>query len=61
MAPILNKPYENEVTLRGQNILLKCCQPLELLMYIGRGFRSFHEGNMGSVDQSAAMLLALKL
>ena len=28
---LLNKPYENEVTLNGQNPPLKCCQPLELL------------------------------
>ena len=28
---LLNKPYENEVTLRGQNPPLKCCRPLELL------------------------------
>ena len=26
---LLNKPYENEVTLTGQNPPLKCCQPLE--------------------------------
>ena len=23
--PLLNKPYENEVTLRGQKVPLKCC------------------------------------
>ena len=34
---LLNKPYENEVTFRGQNIPLKCCQPLELLMCIETG------------------------
>ena len=36
---LLNKPYknENEVTLRGQKISLKCCQLAELLMYIERG------------------------
>ena len=28
---LLNKPYVNEVTLTGQNPLLKYCQPLELL------------------------------
>ena len=31
MAALLNKPYENDVTLRGQNIPLKCCQPLDFL------------------------------
>ena len=28
---LLNKPYENEVALTGQNPPLKCCQLLELL------------------------------
>ena len=27
---LLNKPYENEVTLTGQKPPLKCCQPLEI-------------------------------
>ena len=50
---LLNKPYGNEVILRGQNIPLKCCQ--ELFIYIGRGFTSFHSGNMPvSVGQRAA-------
>ena len=30
---LLNKPYENEVTLTGQNIPLKCCQALEILKH----------------------------
>ena len=34
---LLNKPYENEVTLTGQNPPLKCCQPLELLTQFERG------------------------
>ena len=46
---LLNKPYENEVTLRGQNIPLKCCKHAKLLMCIGRGLRSFHTLNVGSV------------
>ena len=58
---LLNKPYENEVILRMQNIPLKYCQPLELLMYIGRGLRFFHTGNMGSLDQRAANSLAFKV
>ena len=37
MAPLLNKPYENEVTLRGHNIPLKCCQPLEILTQFLKG------------------------
>ena len=28
---LLNKPYENEVTLTRRNLRLKCCQPLEIL------------------------------
>ena len=28
---LLDKPYENEVTLREQNLPSKCCQPLEIL------------------------------
>ena len=30
---LLNKPYENEVTLREQNLPLKCSQPLEISLY----------------------------
>ena len=26
---LLNKPYENDFTLKGQNICLKCYQPLD--------------------------------
>ena len=32
MAPLLNKYYRNEVTLTGQNLLLKFCLPLELFI-----------------------------
>ena len=31
---MLNKPYVNEITLREQNLPLKCCQPLEKLVYV---------------------------
>jgi len=31
----LNKPYVNGVTLREQNLSLKCCQPLQLLFWKG--------------------------
>ena len=34
---LLNKPYENEVTLTGQNPPLKCYQPLELFTQLKRG------------------------
>ena len=27
---LLNRPYENEGTLRGQNPPLKCCKPIEI-------------------------------
>ena len=36
----LNKPQVNEFTLRGINLSLKCCQPLELFTYFERGLRS---------------------
>ena len=49
------------VTLREQKICLKCLQPLEHLVYFGNGFRPFHRGNMGSADQRAAKLLAVKV
>ena len=57
---LLNKPYENEVTLRGQNLSLKCYQPLQLLVYFGKGFRYFHRGNIGSLCQRATNSLAVK-
>ena len=34
---LLNKPYENEVTLIGQNPPSKCYQPLELFTQLKRG------------------------
>ena len=57
----LNKPYENEVILREKNINFTCCHPLELLIYFGKRFRSLHTGNVLSVDQRAAKLLAVKV
>ena len=45
---VMNKPYVNEVILRGQNLSLKCYQPLEHLKYIEKRFKSFHNGNIGS-------------
>ena len=47
--------------MREQDLPLKCYQPLELISYFGKGFRSFHTGNIGSVDQRAAKLLAVKV
>ena len=34
---LLNKPCENEVKLREQNLPLKCYQPLEMLIYFKTG------------------------
>ena len=32
-AHLVNKHYQNEVTLTGQNPPLQCCQPLEILTH----------------------------
>ena len=61
LTQFLNKPHENEVTLREQNVSLKFCQPLELLIYFGKGFRSFQKANTGSFGQRTAKLLAVKV
>ena len=37
---LLDKPYENGVTLRGQNICLKYYQPREIMLYFGKGLKS---------------------
>ena len=58
---LLNMPYVNRVNLREQNLSLKCCNSLEILIYFGKGFRSFHTVNMGSVGQRAVKLLAVKV
>ena len=50
-----------EFTLREENIHLKYCQSLELLMYIEKGFRPFFTLNIASVGQWAAKLLSVKL
>ena len=36
-APLVNKNYQNEVTLTGQSPPLKCCQPLEILTHFITG------------------------
>ena len=53
--------FKNGGILRGQNVPLKYCQPFELLLCIGKRFRSFHRGNFGSVGQKGAKLLSVKL
>ena len=60
MARLLHKPYVNGVTLRGQNLPLKCCQDLEILTLLN-GTRSLFAENMNSVGQLAAKLLAVKV
>ena len=66
-SEVQNKPTicsffkQTEVILRRQNIPLNCHQPLELLMYIGKGFRSFNAENLGSVGQRASKLPAFKV
>ena len=39
-TPLVNKHYENEVTLREEDLPLKCCLPLKMLMYFKKGFKS---------------------
>ena len=58
---VLDKPYENQVTLREKNLSLKYCHPLEVLIYFGKGFRYFQTSDMESVGQRAAKLLAIKV
>ena len=53
----LNKHYE---IFREQILPLKCSQPIKIVMYFEKGFRSF-SFNKGSVDKRAAKLLAVKL
>ena len=58
---LLYKSNVNEVILRGQNLSLKCCQSLKLLIYKGKRFESFHKCNIRSVGQRASKLLAVKV
>ena len=53
--------YVSKVILRVQIKSLKCCQSLEILIFVGKGFRYFHTGNIGCVGQRAAKLLAVKV
>ena len=59
--PLLDKSYENGVIFRGQNLPSKCYQPLELPIHSEKRFRSFQTGNIGSVGQKVAKLLAVKV
>ena len=61
MAPLLNKYYWNEVFLRGQNLPLKCCQHLKMLIYFEEMLRFFHTINKGSLGQRATKLPAFKV
>ena len=56
MEQLLNKPYVNEVILRGQSLFLKYLQPLELLTNIEKGVRSFY-----TLDIRSAKLPSIKI
>ena len=58
---LLNKPYENEVTLREQKIPLKYCQTLNFQYTFQKSSRSFIAVNIKSVGQRDAKLLAVKV
>ena len=58
---LLNKPYVSKVILRGQNLPLKCCQHLKMLIYFEERFRSFHTINIKSVGQRATKLSAFEV
>ena len=47
---LVNKPYVNEVTLRGAKTTLKMLLASWFLTCFLKGFRSFDSVNMGSVD-----------
>ena len=47
-----------EIGLRGQNLPLEYCQPLEMQMYSKMEFRSFNASNIEYVSQRVAKLLA---
>ena len=49
-AQLLNKSYVNGMNLRQQNLSLRSCKPLELLIYFGQGFISFCTNIIGSVQ-----------
>ena len=57
---LLNKTYENEVTLTGQNPPLECCEHIEILCTVRKKSRSLNAKNFGSVGKRAAKLLAVK-
>ena len=58
---LLNKSHVNGMISKEQNRPLKGCQPQKLLIYFGKGIRSFHTSVIGSSGQRAAKLLAVKV
>ena len=52
---LLNEPYANEVTLRGQQLLLKFCQPLQLLTFFDSRFRSFNTDNTDRSNENGTL------
>ena len=57
---LLNKPYNNEIVSRGQNLCLICCKSLELMLYFGKGLRSVHTGNISFIERSKPFLKWVK-
>ena len=58
---LLNKPYENEVNLTGQNLPIKCSQHLETYTTLKNRLISLNAEKLGSLGQRAAKLLAVKV
>ena len=58
---LLNKPYENEVTLTGKTPPLMCCQPLEILTNFKKDLDRLLKEYIKSVGQRAAKLPAIKV
>ena len=46
--------------MKEQKLPVKYYQLHELLIYFGKGFKSFHTGNVGSVGKRATKLLDVK-
>ena len=58
-AEIRSNCTVTKVISKGQNLALKCYQPLDLL--IEERFRSSHTSNIGSFSKRASKLLAVKV
>ena len=58
---LLDKPYVNEVTLKGQKSTLEMLLVSWTFDKVIKGVRSFYAENLGSVSQRATKLPAIKL